>query len=222
MGNRAPESKDTSGSASDIAYRIIQNAIVTGGLTPGGLLTEQELAELTGVSRTPIREAINRLANDGWVKIESGKKNRKSYVAEFSREDLIELSELRAEIEAFAAKRAAALISEEDIDRLEEIQNEIDNAIELNNRDLLQVFSRLNEEFHAIIWKAGSERAARLLSGTLSAPVQTARPSEENKISHLKRASLYHRAIIAALRRRDATGAAIQMSAHIHSIIDRV
>lgn len=222
METRVTSADDASGSASDIAYRIIQNAIVTGQLTAGSLLTEQELAELTGVSRTPIREAINRLANDGWVKIESGKKNRKSYVAKFSRDDLIELSELRAEIEAFAAKRAASLITDEDLDRLDEIQNEIDSAIEKNSSDLLQIFSTLNEEFHAIIWRAGSARAARLLSGTLSAPVQTARPAEEHKISHLKRASLYHRAIIAALRRRDATGAAIQMSAHIHSIIDRV
>ena len=222
MNANIPTQEETSGSASDVAYRIIQNAIVTGELTAGALLTEQELAALTGVSRTPIRDAINRLANDGWVKIENGKKNRKSYVAEFSKEDLIELSELRAEIEAFAARRAAKNISPEQINRLNEIQDEIDLAIEKNSRRLIQIFSALNEEFHSIIWTAGSARAARLLSGSLSAPVQTARPAEEQKLSHLKRASVYHRAIIAALRRGDAAGAAIQMSAHIHSIIDRI
>lgn len=209
-------------SASEIAYRTIQNAIVTGQLKQGAVLTELELVEMIGVSRTPIREAINRLANDGFVNIGRGKKNRKSFVAQFTRDDLLELSELRAEIEAFTARRAARLISPEEIDRLEVIQDAIDAEIDANHDDLLQVFSKLNEEFHRIIWDVGSRRAARLLSGTLSAPVQSAQPSAEQTVPHLRRASTYHRAIIAALRRGDSDAAAIQMSAHIYSIIDRI
>ena len=213
---------ESSTTASEIAFRKIQNAIVTGSLEQGSVLTEQELVEMTGVSRTPIREAINRLANEGWVNVASGRKNRKSYVAQFTKSDLVELSELRAQIESFAARRAAGLITEEKLSRLEMIQDSIDAAIRKNGKNLLNHFGQLNQEFHSIIWEAGSRRAARLLSGTLSAPVNTARPSEEQTVSHLERASTYHRAIIAALRRRDGEGAAIQMSAHIHSIIDRL
>jgi DNA-binding GntR family transcriptional regulator len=209
-------------SASEIAYRTIQNAIVTGQLEQGSILTELELVDMIGVSRTPIREAINRLANDGFVNIGRGKKNRKSFVAQFTREDLLELSELRADIEAFTARRAAKVITASEISKLEEIQDRIEAEIDANRDDLLQVFGKLNEEFHRIIWDLGSRRAARLLSGTLSAPVQSAQPSAEQTVPHLRRASTYHRAIIAALRRGDSEGAAIQMSAHIYSIIDRV
>jgi DNA-binding FadR family transcriptional regulator len=56
----------------------------------------------------------------------------------------------------------------------------------------------------------------------LSAPVQTVQPTAEQTVPHLLRASTYHRAIISALRRGDSEGAAIQMAAHIHSIIDRI
>ena len=222
MPKNTEETSEPTVTASEVAYRKIQNAIVTGELEPGSLLTEQELVDMIGVSRTPIREAINRLANDGWVNSASERKNRKSYVAQFTRDDMIELSQLRAEIESFSARRAAQIISEEQLNLLEAIQDSIDAAIRANDKDLIKQFGQLNEEFHSIIWNTGSRRAARLLSGTLSAPVQSARPPEEHKIAHLQRASMYHRAIIAALRRRDGEGVAIQMSAHLHSIIDRL
>lgn len=222
MSEKPADNHGTATSASAAAYHIIQNAIITRQLAAGSLLTEQELTQLTGVSRTPIREAINRLANDGWMRIKSGKKNKKIYVAEFSRDDLIELCELRAEIESFTALRAAKLINEAELDRLEEIQEEIDAAIRENSSTLMQTFERLNEEFHSIIWNAGSVWAARVLSGILSAPVQAARPPQGEETAHLRRASTYHRSIIAALRRRDGPGAAVQMSAHIHSIVDRL
>jgi DNA-binding GntR family transcriptional regulator len=208
--------------AADTAYRAIQNAIVTGHFKEGSTLTEQELVEFIGVSRTPIREAINRLASDGFINITSGNKNRKSYVARFSRKELIELSELRAVIEAFAARRAATLITPGKIEELEQIQESIDSAIDANRRDLIQTFATLNERFHSVIWETGSMRAARLLAGTLSAPVQAVRPPESGKIEHLRRASTYHKAIIAALKRGDGEAAALQMAAHIHSIIDRL
>lgn len=83
------------------AYRRIRSAIVEGQFRPGQRLVEQRIAEDFAFSRTPIREAMRRLQAEGLVHIEP---NRGALVRPMTLEEILDLYELRARLEAYAAR----------------------------------------------------------------------------------------------------------------------
>jgi DNA-binding GntR family transcriptional regulator len=89
------DAPDASG-AVETAYRFIRQAIISGDLAAGETLQEARLAELIGVSRTPVREALSRLSNEGLVVLE---RYRRGQVASFTQEDVAEVFRLRAKLE---------------------------------------------------------------------------------------------------------------------------
>ena len=101
--------------ADDIAL-VIEEAIVSGELEPGTVLRQEQLSEQFNVSRTPIREALRRLAALGLV---SFVPNRGVRVRTISREELHEAFMVRAELEALATEVAAGKMTAEDLDELE-------------------------------------------------------------------------------------------------------
>ena len=90
--------------ASDRAYSVLLSEIQAGTLTPGTVLAEAEQATRLGVSRTPLREALGRLAADGLVAQQSP---RVTVVTEFEAEDIRSLFEARRALEEAAARLAA-------------------------------------------------------------------------------------------------------------------
>src|SRR5262245_28311191 len=90
--------------ASDVATELLRNAIVDGTLEPGQRLKEEELARSLGISRTPVREALVMLQAEGLI---DAAPNRSAMVRTHSAEELDDLYQLRALLEAHAARRAA-------------------------------------------------------------------------------------------------------------------
>jgi DNA-binding transcriptional regulator YhcF (GntR family) len=105
----------------DWVYEELKSAIVDLRLAPGDPLREATLAEQLGVSKTPIREALTRLEQEGLVETTSFKG---AVVSGYSRQDLIEIYELRELLENAAARAAAESMSDEDRDRLRRICRE--------------------------------------------------------------------------------------------------
>ena len=101
--------------AVDAAYRGIRKAIISGDLRSGERVSESALAARLGVSRTPVREALNRLRTEGLIVLE---RYRKGYVASFTADDLREIFRLRAMLEGEAARAAALLIGAEELARV--------------------------------------------------------------------------------------------------------
>src|SRR6476659_4756690 len=101
--------------ADDIAL-VIEEAIVSGELEPGTVLRQEQLSEQFGVSRTPIREALRRLAALGLV---SFVPNRGVRVHTLSRDELREAFLVRAELESLATELAVPRMTEEDIAALD-------------------------------------------------------------------------------------------------------
>ncbi|MDX1704131.1 MAG: GntR family transcriptional regulator, partial [Altererythrobacter ishigakiensis] len=96
--------------ASDIAYAKIRSHLLSGEVSPGEQLTEEKLAEITGVSRTPVRDAVRRLESEMLlVRNES----KRIFVADWSRDDIDEMITLRQMLEGHAAERAANRITTE-------------------------------------------------------------------------------------------------------------
>ena len=90
---------EMSSNAAERAYQTIRARIMDGSVPPGAALREEALAAEIGVSRTPVRDALRRLLADGLVE---SARNRGTFVAEITTDDLLEVYQLRAMLEGFA------------------------------------------------------------------------------------------------------------------------
>jgi len=214
----AADAPDANG-AVETAYRFIRQAIISGDLTAGETLQEARLAELIGVSRTPVREALSRLSNEGLVVLE---RYRRGQVASFTQEDVAEVFRLRAKLEGHAARRAATRISDADIKHLESVEAEMEAAFDsLGWHRHLPRFDELNNDFHATIARAAdSPRLVRILASSLELPASIFNFYSEPLEARTRRTHRQHREIIDALRSRNPDWAESAMSAHLFSILN--
>lgn len=193
------------------AYEAIRERILSGALAPGAQLKEEELALLCGVSRTPVREALRRLEAELLVRRSD---SQRTYVAEWSLDDVDEIFVLRAMLEGHAAARAARRITPAQIVELRSINEAITAAIRGPAVDV-QAFLAGNATFHAVILDAaGSARLTAMLGGLIEQPIvrQTALRYSSAELS---RSQAEHAELIAALEKRDSDWARAVMTGHI-------
>lgn len=197
--------------AADLAYRHIRGAILDGSLAPGAPLREEHLAESSGVSRTPVRDALRRLEVEGFV---SRSDSQRSFVADWSFDDIEESFLLRGMLEGHAAARAAARIDEAALHALAAHNEKIRAAGRRNPIDV-DSFLDHNREFHRIVLQsAGSPRLTGLLGAIIEQPIvlRTARGYDRDQIV---RSHDEHDELILAFQRRDPDWARAVMTAHI-------
>ena len=133
------------GNPADIVYDYIKNQIVTKAINPGTRIVEEDLVRETGVSRTPVRSALMRLAYDGLIQQQP---NRGAVVAKPSATDLRQVYEARAVLEVGAFRAAVHRRSEESVLQME--QN-LQKQQDLKNLFNMTEYVQLNREFHWII-----------------------------------------------------------------------
>lgn len=137
-------------SLSQLAYEKIMEYIVTGKYKPGSVMREEELASSLKISRTPIREALVRLEKEGIIV-----KNGKSFtVVPLSESDIIQLYEVRINLEPYAAKLAAIRATQDEIDNMIKLLDEIRN---LSVNDPL-FLANLNGNLHRAIAEASHNK----------------------------------------------------------------
>jgi DNA-binding GntR family transcriptional regulator len=197
--------------ASDHAYRFIRGEILAGLLEPGTQLREEQLADACGVSRTPVREALRRLETERFVR---RNESQRTFVNQWSFEELEESFALRAMLEGHAASRAATRIGEAEIADLERHNQGIRDATSSAALDV-GAFLEHNRAFHDIVLAAaGSTNLAQLLSGLIEQPV-VARTARQYDAAQLRRSIAEHDELLLAFRRRDPDWAEAVMQAHI-------
>ncbi|RPI86467.1 MAG: GntR family transcriptional regulator, partial [Chloroflexi bacterium] len=135
-------------SVQEAVIKHLREMILSGDLQPGQHLVQDELSAALGVSRTPIREALNRLAMEGLVTISTYKG---ASVASFSEEDLIGVYSIRAGLESYATLLATECIQDEEIKKLSELLHEMGTAFHQN--DFEQMYDA-HCRFHAGIYAA--------------------------------------------------------------------
>lgn len=201
--------------ASERAYSYVRDSIYSGRFKPGQILTEDEVASVVGVSRTPVREAIRRASADGFLELEGFRRAR---VAIFTDEDTKDIFEIRAVLEALAAERAAAHISSEEIERLEQLTDALEEATRAGGESLLRQFADFNNAFHTTILKASrSRQIVQAVEHLIETPLILHKRFEGSLIANLERTIRHHRAIITALKAKDPKLAHAEMMAHLMS-----
>ena len=205
-------------SASVRAYEIIKAGIVEGRFVPGQRLKEEELTVLCDVSRTPVREALQRLASEGMARLMP---MHGAQVALMGARELRELYELRTMIEGKAAALAAERMSAETLEALRELAGEMEAAAAAGEPSGLRL-APANAEFHRrIIDAAGSGRLEVMARSVVEAPL-TVRTFERYGKAQLERSMRHHRELIDAFGARDPDWASGVMTSHIRAAFHTV
>lgn len=201
-----------SGRAAERAYTAIRSQILAGERGGGEWLREGELGTALGVSRTPVREALRRLAAEGLV---SHERNRGVRVQNWSAHDLEEIFSLRTVLEpwgtALAAVRGVA-----DTELLDELAHRMDHAASGPTPDVEQI-APLNNRFHRLILEAsGNARLVTLVASVVDVPLVSRTFSRYGPES-LRRSIAHHHEIVSALKAQDPTWAESVMRSHVRS-----
>lgn len=185
-------------------YDRMRGDIVHGVLRPNEPLIETELAERLGVSRTPIRESLQRLANDGLIVY----RRRRWYVYEHTADEIREIYEVRAAQEGYAARLAGERGSAEQLERIASAATEVDHAT-VDDRVLA------NETFHDLINEAsGNTRLVELIARTRLFHFNV-RLASSYTADELSRSSAQHAEIVDAVTARDGARAERVVRQHI-------
>lgn len=197
----------------DYVYASIRDSIVTVKLEPGRMLYENELADMLGVSRTPIREAIRLLASEQLIEVLPQKGTR---IALISQRKVNEVQFIREQLETGAFQLAATLwdpIAHQSIKReIEEIMLNQQAAAQAN--DLVRFFE-LDERFHhAVMMVTGNETLLTIIA-QMRAHLNRVRYLSLQKHHHMDRIIQEHVGLLEAIERNDAAASIQLLRAHI-------
>jgi len=198
--------------AVDRAYEMVRDGIVRG--TYGGLLriTEQEIADALGVSRTPVREALRRLQAEGFVKVLP---NVGAVVTPWTDDDTRNVLELRALLEPYGAARASQQITPEGIAELRRLAEEQYHESVNRTDGYVDRIGKLNSRFHRTVQEfSGNSRLVTLLPALLEAPMML-KTFSRYEPQHLIRSASHHLELVSAIEARDAEWAASVMRSHV-------
>jgi DNA-binding GntR family transcriptional regulator len=196
------------------AYERIREMILTAELPPGRHITEVELAHQLGMGRMPVREALQRLAQEDLITIVPRKG---SMVAPIQIDDLQKIFELRLVLEGLSAQLAAERITDEELDSIE---NLIDMVYDVDEGSREHV--RIDREFHLRIALATrNEYLHRAVERVLNHALRLLYISG-SRMARVKDIRHEYDAVIRALRRREGRAAALAMQSHIEEFRKKV
>ena len=212
-------------SRAEHAYRMLRELIVRGSIAPGARIIETEVAERLGVSRTPVRDALRQLLQEGYVQAIGGGVQARLSVAPLTIDDARELFHITAQIEGLAARWAAERPEAERVRRADALQttNDAIHAEASGPTPDIQKLFELDEHFHRQSVEAGAgprllalhdavkpqiERYARLYVSALSDEIQTSVDE--------------HALLIGAMRAGDADSAERALQANWENALHRL
>lgn len=193
----------------DVVFNTLREAILKGELKPGERLMELQLAAKLGVSRTPIREAIRMLEQEG-LAVTVPRKGAE--VAKMTEKDMEDVLVIRATLDELAVELACDAITEEQLAKLQQAEKDFEESIASGN---LKKIAQADVDFHDAIYHAtGNSRLIVMLSNLREQMYRY-------RVEYLKDNSKYpdlmseHQAITESIRARDKTLAAGVMKKHV-------
>jgi len=187
----------------------VRGAILRGTYEPGRRLSELELANQLGVSRTPVREALRALEKDGLVQRIPG---RGIAVVEVTTEDVEEIYTIKSILEGAAVRLACQRVTDKDIERLHGFTREME---ELAEKEDIRGYAKVSHEFHAYLIHASRSPRLSDLYTLIDTPIQRLRVYALTQPGRALTSVREHRAIIDAIARRDADQAERLVRIHV-------
>jgi GntR family transcriptional regulator, rspAB operon transcriptional repressor len=196
-------------------YELLREAIITMAVLPADVIFERALSETLGISRTPVREALQQLAREELVTIaaQSG-----TFVAPVRREQFAEGALIRRVLESASIRRAAEMITARELDALHDIHEVHRRAVDRG--DSVDAI-RQDNRFHAAVGAAARLPKVLQLIDLVRAPIDrvryvTAREPEEGKTTLAQ-----HQRVLEALSQHDPDAAERELLAHLDDALLR-
>jgi DNA-binding GntR family transcriptional regulator len=202
-------------SLNEHVYDLLWQRIATHALRPGDKLSDVHLSEELGVSRTPVREALHRLAQDGIVRSES---RRGFYVASFSSQDVREIYDLRAALEVLAVQLACPSLDPTALDQAQRDLDDVARQVAAGDDKARETFLRIDREFHQLLLATANNSRLASSMASLQAQISVFQVYGIHLKAIVTQSIEHHQAIMAALHARDCAAAAQAMERHIHEI----
>ena len=200
----------------DVVFHTLREAILRGDLKPGERLMEIQLANKMGVSRTPIREAIRMLEQEG-LAVTMPRKGAE--VAKMTLKGMEDVLEIRAALDELACQLACERITEEQLVRLEQKKKDFEVSLKTGN---VKQIAEADVNFHDVIYDATKNPKLVVLLNNLREQVYRYR------VEYLKNSEIYptlikeHEAVVQALRHRNKEEVTMAMREHVKNQADAV
>jgi DNA-binding GntR family transcriptional regulator len=207
----ASEAPHRKGDLHNTAVSMLRNLIITGAMAPGERLNERELCERFKISRTPVREAIKTLTQEGLL---HSLPNRSPMVAPLDAAQTAALIDVVATIEALAGELAARRVSDAQIAELGILHY---TMLRHHACDELPGYFETNKAFHRRIVEYADNPVLLWVWDLLALRVDRARYASNLWPTRWQKATDEHAGILARLSARDAEGVAASMRQHVHN-----
>lgn len=192
---------------------VLRQMVLDGALAPGQRINEVELAAALGVSRGPLREAIQRLASEGLLTTVS---HRGAYVRTFDETELRELYELRIAVESHAVRLAADRVTAADVAGLQAL---LDQTHEILTSGTAVAYPR-DHDFHVRVVALAGNRRLLDASVEINQQIQLARSRSARQPLRARDAYDEHAAVVSSLSDRDGERAAALLTEHLRASLD--
>ncbi len=200
-------------SLEDLVYARLEEDILTGAYTRGEALTELSISSKFEISRTPVRAAIRRLAEEGLVTLYP---NKAAVVTGIDKDDIIDIYKIRMRLDGLAAAMAAEKMSDEDIARLRE-------SVELSEfyskKHDTEHQKELDTAFHEIIYSASGSRMLKNILSELHKKAKLYRKLSLGTSGRAERSMEEHREILEAIEEKDAKSAEKLTQKHVQKAL---
>ncbi len=193
----------------DKAFTVIEEAILRGKLPPGSRLKEKDLADSLGISRSPVREAVQRLAANGLL---CTVPQRGVFVAQITAEKVSELMSVREVLEGLAARLASERLS---TDQLVALRRTLEDIRERKQRGNLTGYPQRPLDFHGFLTQASGNATLQTTLKFIHRQLQLARSQSGADPARMQDVISEHLDVLEALEHRNADLAENQMRRHI-------
>ena len=196
----------------EIVYEELKREILVGEIAPGTRMMEIELADEMGVSRTPVREAIRKLEKEGLV---TNEPRKGAYASDVSIKDMVDVLEVREDLEAMAAAMAAQKVNKDEKQALIEATMEYKEAVESERtEDII----RCDEKFHQLIVNYSGNKTLIQLFSQVQELALRFRYLYYDDFSRYERMPMEHREIEEAILSGDYEKARVAAGEHVKKL----
>ena len=193
----------------DVVFNTLREAILKGDLKPGERLMELQLASKLGVSRTPIREAIRMLEQEG-LAVTTPRKGAE--VAKMTLKDMEDVLEIRDALDELAVRIACQKISDEQLRQLEDVKELFEKSTQTGN---VKKIAEADVSFHDVIYEATGNPKLVTLLNNLREQVYRYRVEYIKDPKNYPTLIAEHEAILDSLKNRDVKSAVEAMHVHV-------
>lgn len=200
-------------------FQRLREDILSGVYQENDELREVSIGEELGVSRTPVREALRQLELEGLVTIVP---NKGAYVKGITKKDVHDIYKIRSLLEGLCAKWATEHITDQQIEELEEIVLLSEFHLKKQGQGKAKQVSDLDGKFHKVLYEASNSRILEHVLSDFHKYVKMARTMSVGEKERAEKSIDEHRAILEAIRKKDAKLAEQLANQHIMNVMENL